>query len=218
MADSQLRQDIIDELEFDPSFNGEHIGVVVDKNVVTLTGHVNSYAEKLAAIAAVHRIKGVHAIAESIEVRYPYQNKTADDQIAKRASDIINWDVHIPSSAVDVLVQDVGWVTLSGTVDWYYQRRAAEDDVRKLSGVRGVTNKIAIKPRVDSSNVKSTIESALKRHAEVEAKAIRVTVQNGNKVVLEGRVDNWDERRKVENAAWSTPGVASVEDRLTINL
>jgi osmotically-inducible protein OsmY len=218
MADSQLRQDIIDELEFDPSFNGEHIGVVVDKNVVTLTGHVNSYAEKLAAIAAVHRIKGVHAIAESIEVRYPYQNKTADDQIAKRASDIINWDVHIPSSAVDVLVQDDGWVTLSGPVDWYYQRRAAEDDVRKLSGVRGVTNKIAIKPRVDSSNVKSTIESALKRHAEVEADAIRITVQNGNKVVLEGRVDNWDERRKVENAAWSTPGVASVEDRLTINL
>jgi hyperosmotically inducible protein len=218
MADSQLRQDIIDELEFDPSFNGEHIGIVVDNNVVTLTGHVNSYAEKLAAIAAVQRIKGVHAIAESIEVRYPYQHKTADDQIAKRASDIINWDVHIPSSAVDVLVQDHGWVTLSGTVDWYYQRRAAEDDVRKLSGVRGVTNKIAIKPRVESSDVKSKIESALKRHAEVEASAIRIAVQSGNKVVLEGNVDNWDERRKVENAAWSTPGVTSVDDRLTIKI
>ena len=133
----------------------------------------------------------------------PTQNKTADDQIAKRAVDIISWDVHIPSGAVDVLIQDNGWVTLSGTVDWYYQRRAAEDDVRKLSGVRGVTNKIAIKPGVDTSNVKSKIESALKRHAEVEAKAIRVTVQNGNKVVLEGKVDHWDERRAVENAAWS---------------
>jgi osmotically-inducible protein OsmY len=162
------------------------------------TGHVNSYAEKLAAIAAVRRIKGVHAIAESIEVRYPYQNKTADDQIAKRAVDIISWDVHIPAGAVNVLVQDKGWVTLSGTVDWYYQRRGAEDDVRKLSGVRGVTNQIAIKPSVDTSNVKSKIEAALKRHAEVEAKAIRVTVQNGNKVVLEGKVDNWDERRAVE--------------------
>jgi osmotically-inducible protein OsmY len=216
MTDTQLRQDIIDELEFDPSFNGEHIGVVVEKNVVTLTGHVNSYAEKLAAIAAVRRIKGVHAIAENIEVRYPYQNRTADDQIAKRAVDIIGWDVHIPSGVVDVLVQDNGWVTLSGTVDWYYQRRAAEDDVRKLSGVRGVTNKIAIKPGVDTSNVKSKIESALKRHAEVEAKAIRVTVQNGNKVVLEGKVDNWDERRAVENAAWSAAGVSSVDDRLTI--
>ena len=217
MTDTQLRQDIIDELEFDPSFNGEHIGVVVEKNVVTLTGHVNSSAEKLAAIAAVRRrIKGVHAIAENIEVRYPYQNKTADDQIAKRAVDIISWDVHIPAGAVNVLVHDNGWVTLSGTVDWYYQRRAAEDDVRKLSGVRGVTNKIAIKPGVDASNVKSKIESALKRHAEVEAKAIRVTVQNGSKVVLEGKVDNWDERRAVENAAWSAAGVSSVDDRLTI--
>jgi len=117
---------------------------------------------------------------------------------------------------VDVLVQDDGWVTLSGKVDWYYQRRAAEDGVRKLSGVRGVTNKIAIKPSVDSANIKSKIESALKRLAEVEAKGIRVTVQNGSKVVLEGEVDNWEERRAVENAAWSTAGVASVEDRLTI--
>jgi osmotically-inducible protein OsmY len=216
MTDSQLRQDIIDELEFDPSVSGEHIGVAVDKSVVTLSGHVNSYAEKLAAIAAVRRIKGVHAIAENIEVRYPYQNKTADDEIAKRAVDIISWDVHIPAGAVDVLVQDNGWVTLTGTVDWYYQRRAAEDDVRKLSGVRGVTNKIAIKPGVDTSNVKSKIESALKRHAEVEAKAIRVTIQNGSKVVLEGKVDNWDERRAVENAAWSAAGVSDVDDRLTI--
>src|ERR1700721_301451 len=185
MTESQPRQDIIDELQFDPSFSGEHIGVAVDKNVVTLTGHVNSYAEKIAAIAAVRRIKGVHAIAENIDVRYPYQNKTADDEIAKRAIDIIGWDVHIPTGAVDVLVQDNGWVTLSGQVDWYYQRRAAEDDVRKLYGVRGVTNKIAVKPCVDSADVKVKIESALKRLAEVEAKAIRVTVQNGTKAVLE---------------------------------
>jgi osmotically-inducible protein OsmY len=215
MTDSQLRQHIIDELEFDPSFSGEHIGVAVDKNVVTLTGHVNSYAEKLAAIAATRRVKGVHAIAENIEVRYAYQNKTADDQIAKRASDILTWDVLVPYGAIDVLVQD-GWVTLSGNVDWYYQKTAAADDVRKLSGVRGVTNKIIIRPSLDSSNVKSKIESALKRYAEVEAKGIRVSVQNGDKVVLEGKVHNWDERRAVEDAAWSAAGVASVEDRLTI--
>jgi osmotically-inducible protein OsmY len=215
MTDSQLRQDVIDELEFDPRFSGEHIGVAVDKNVVSLSGHVNSYAEKLAAITAARRVKGVHALAENIEVRYPYQNKTADDQIAKRANDILNWDVLVPENAIDVLVQD-GWVTLSGNADWYYQKTAAEDDVRKLSGVRGITNKIAIKPRIDSANVKNKIELALKRHAEVEAKAIRVTVQNGSKVILEGKVDNWDERRAVENAAWSAAGVASVEDRLTI--
>lgn len=213
MTDSQLRQDVIDEFEFDPRFNGEHVGVAVDKNVVSLSGHVNSYAEKLAA---ARRVKGVHAIAESIEVRYPYQAKTADDQIARRATDILEWDVVVPEGAVDVLVQD-GWVTLSGTVNWYYEKTAAEDDVRKLSGVRGVTNKITIKPHIDATDVKRKIESALKRHAEVEAGAIRVSVQNGSKVVLEGKVDNWDERRAVENAAWSAPGVASVEDRLTIS-
>lgn len=215
MTDSILRQDIIDEFDFDPSFDGAHIGVAVDQNVVSLSGHVNSYAEKVAAIAAAQRVKGVHAIAENIEVRYPFQKQAADDQIAKRASDILNWDVLVPKDAVNVLVQD-GWVTLTGTVDWYYNKTAAEDDVRKLSGVCGVTNKITVKPRVEAANVKSKIESALKRHAEVEADAIRVTVTGGNKVVLEGKVDNWDERRAVENAAWSAAGVASVEDRLTI--
>jgi len=216
MTDAQLRQDVIDELDFDPSFDGEHVGVAVDKNVVSLTGHVNSYAEKLAVVAAARRVKGVHAIAEDIEVRYPFQNKTADDQIAKRASDILKWDVVVPNDAVDVLVQD-GWVTLSGTVRWYFEKKAAEDDVRKLSGVRGVTNKIAIRPRIDATDVKRKIESALKRHAEVEAGAISISVENGNKVVLEGKVDNWDERRAVENAAWSAAGVAAVDDRLTIS-
>jgi hyperosmotically inducible protein len=215
MTDSRLRQDIIDELDFDPSISGEHIGVAVDKSVVTLSGHVNSYAEKLAAIAAARRVKGVHAIAENIEVRYTYQNQTADDQIAKRAIDILSWDVLVPGDAVDVLVQD-GWVTLSGAVNWFFEKSAAEDDVRKLSGVRGVTNKISIKPIVDASNVKLRIEAALERHAEVEAKAIRVTVKDGNTVILEGKVDNLDERRAAENAAWSAAGVAAVDDRLTI--
>lgn len=131
MIDSQLRQDIIDEFEFDPAFDGEHIGVAVDNNVVSLTGHVTSYAQKVAAIAAARRVKGVHAIAENIEVRYPFQAKTADDQIVKRAMDILKWNVSVPDT-VDVLVQD-GWVTLSGHADWYYQKKAAEDDVRKLS-------------------------------------------------------------------------------------
>ncbi len=217
MKEAKLRQDVIDEFEFDPRFNGEHVGVAVDNNVVTLSGHVNSYAQKLAAISAARRVKGVHAIAENIEVRYPYQSKTADDQIAQRASAILNWDVIVPADSVDVLVQN-GWITLTGAVDWYYERIAAEDDVRKLSGVVGVTNNIKIKPHIDASDIRAKIESALKRHAEVEADAIRVTVQNGNKIVLEGRVDNWDERYKVENAAWSIPGVASVDDRLTIGL
>ena len=217
MKEAQLRHDIIDEFDFDPSFNGEHVGVAVDKNVVTLSGHVNSYAQKLAAIAAARRVKGVHAIAENIDVRYPYNNQNEDDQIAQRALDLLNWDVLVPKDSIDVLVHD-GFVTLSGTVDWQYQRSAAEDDMRKLSGIVGVTNMIKIKPRIDASDIKTKIESALKRHAEVEADAIRISIQDGNKVVLEGRVDNWDERRKVENAAWSTPGVTSVDDRLAIGV
>ena len=215
MTDSQLRQDIIEELEFDPSFSGEHIGVAVDRGIVTLGGHVNSYGEKLAAIAAARRVKGVHAIAENIEVHRPYQKETSDDQIAKRAYDVLRWDVLVPPDAVGVLVHD-GWLTLSGTVNWYFEKTAAEDDVRKLSGVREVTNMIAIKPHIESTNVKSKIDAALKRHAEVEANAVSVSVQNGISVVLEGTVDTWGERRAVEDAAWSAPGVVSVEDRLTM--
>ena len=215
MTDSQLRQDIIEELEFDPSFSGEHIAVAVDKAVVTLSGHVNSYAEKLAAIEAARRVKGVHAIAENIEVRCPYEKQTADDQIATRARDILKWDVFVPPNAVDVLVHE-GWVTLSGNVNWYFEKIAAEDDIRKLSGVRGIDNMIAIKPQLEPSDVKSKIDSALKRHAEIDANAISVSVENGNKVVLGGAVDSWGARRAVEDAAWSAPGVASVEDRLTM--
>lgn len=216
MTDASLRQDIIDEFEFDPSFSGEHIGVAVDKNVVSLTGHVESYAQKVAAIAAARRVKGVHVIAEKIEVRYPFKDPTADDQIGRRALDILKWDVLVPSDAIDVLVEN-GWVTLSGTVAWNYERTSAEDDIRKLAGVRGVTNKIIVKPRVNPSDLKTKIDAALRRHAEVEANAIRVTVKNQNEVLIEGKVDNWDERRAVENAVWSAAGVAAVDDRLTIS-
>jgi osmotically-inducible protein OsmY len=215
MSDLQLRQDVLDELEFEPSLNAAHIGVTVDGGVVTLSGHVTSYAEKLAAIAAVRRIRGVKAIAEEIDVRYVTDKKTSDDEIAKRAVDILGWDTLVPSGSIQAVVRD-GWVTLTGNVDWYYQKKAAEDDIRKLGGVRGVINNIAIRPPVKANDVKRKIEDALRRHAEIEAKAIRVTVQDNDRVVLEGKVDNWDEKYAVETAAWSAGGVKSVEDRLTI--
>lgn len=215
MCESQLRQNILDEFEFDPSFNSGHIDVAIEKDVVVLTGHVISYAEKLAAIAATRRVKGVHAINDNIDVRNPF-NRTADNQIAQRASDILDWNVMVPTNAVEVLVED-GWITLSGTVDWHYERAAAEDDVRKLAGVLGVTNNIVINnPLGDHGCIRAKIESALERHAEIGSKGIRVTVKNGNVVVLEGSVDTWDERRAVQVAAWSTPGVAAVDDRLMI--
>jgi len=216
MSDLQLRQDVLDELEFEPSVNAAHIGVAVDKGVVTLSGHVGSYAEKTAAVTSARRVKGVRAIADDIEVRYASDKKTSDDEIAKRAIDILGWDTVVPSGSIQVTVRD-GWVTLIGTVDWYYQKKAAEEDIQKLSGVRGVINNIEIKPRAKADDVKKKIEEALKRYAEVEAKAIRVTVLDNDKVILEGKVDNWDERYAVENAAWSAPGVRSVEDRLAIS-
>jgi osmotically-inducible protein OsmY len=216
MSESQLRQSILDEFEFDPSFNSGHIDVAVESDQIVLTGYVISYAEKIAAVAATRRVKGVHAIADHIEVRYPF-NRTADDQIAQRACDILDWNVLVPASSVDVQVEN-GWLTLSGTVDWHYERAAAEDDVRKLAGVVGVTNNIVINnSTADHSCIRSKIESALERHAEIGTKRIRVTVTNGNMVVLEGCVDTWDERRAVQNAAWSTPGVAAVDDRLMMN-
>lgn len=215
MSELQLRQDILDELEFEPSVNAAHIGVAVKNGVVTLTSHVGSYTERLAAVAAVRRIKGVRGIADNIEVRYASDKKTSDDEIAKKAIDILGWDTVVPSGSVQVMVRD-GWVTLSGNVDWFYQKNAAEADVRKLSGVVSVINNIEIKPRVKPEDIKRKIEAALKRHAEIEAKSIRVTVRDNDKVVLEGKVDNWEGRRAVENAAWSAAGVKSVDDRLAI--
>jgi osmotically-inducible protein OsmY len=214
MNDITLRQDILDELEFEPSINAANIGVAVEYGVVTLTGHVGSYAEKVRAERVVQRVKGVRGVAQEIEVRYPGSKKSADDEIAKRALKIIAWDTTVPSDKIQVKVQQ-GWITLSGDVEWYFQRDSVERAVRKLSGVLGVTNLITVRPHVDASNIKHRIEDALKRNALVEANAIRVAV-TGSKVTLEGKVHAWHERDMVERAAWSAPGVSAVEDRLTI--
>jgi osmotically-inducible protein OsmY len=214
MSDLALRQRILDELEWEPSVEAAHIGVAVDKGVATLTGHVSSYAEKLAAERAVSRVKGVTAIAENIEIRYPAAKRTADDQIAKRAVDIINWQVSVPSDRIKVKVEK-GWVTLSGEVDWYFQKTDAEKSVRRLSGVMGIANLITLKPRIEARDVKMRIEEALKRNAEIEAQNIRVYVQGG-KVTLDGKVDSWAERQRVENTVWNAPGVVSVDDRLSV--
>jgi osmotically-inducible protein OsmY len=214
MDDLSLRDYVLSELEFEPSVNAAHIGVAVDDGVVTLSGHVGSYAEKLAAEKIVQHLKSVRAIAEEIEVRLPSDRKTGDDQIAQRALDIIAWDTTIPDDKVMIKVQK-GWITLSGEVDWYFQRNAAEAAVRKLSGVTGITNLIAIKPRVQAGDIKQRIEKALKRNAELEAENIRVVV-SGGRVTLEGQVNAWHERAVAERAAWAAPGVVSVVDHLAL--
>lgn len=215
MSDKTLRQAVMDELEWDPSFNAQHIGVAVEEGVVTLTGHVGSYVERLAAEKAVKRVKGVRAIAEEIDVRFPNDKKTSDDQIARRALDVIAWDSTIPKDKIQIKVQN-GFVTLSGEVDWFYQRDDAEAAVRKLTGVKGLSNEVKVKPQVRGTDIKQRIETALKRNAEVEADAIKVTVQEG-RVILDGKVKAWYERELAERTAWSAPGVISVEDRISIN-
>jgi osmotically-inducible protein OsmY len=215
MSDLTLRQTVLDELEFEPSVDAAHIGVTVKDGVVTLSGHVSSYAEKVAAERAVRRVKGVQAIAQDIDVRYPEDQKTADDEIALRALNILRWSSVVPSGSVLVKVQD-GWVTLSGQVNWQYQRSAAESQIRRLSGVKGVVNSIAIKPSVQPTDIRRKIEDALKRNAEIQAQAIRISVEDGGRVGLEGNVHDWRERQVAENAAWSVPGVVRVDDRLHI--
>lgn len=214
--DKQLRQNVIDELDFEPSIEAADIGVAVESGIVTLTGHVPNFAQKLAAERAVWRVKGVKGIAEEIQVRFPGDKKTNDDEIAQRALNIIAWNTLIPRDSVRVKVQN-GYVTLTGQMDWNYQREAAAADVRKLSGVSGVTNDIALKPAVQAVDVKQRITDALVRHAEVEASHVRISVPYAGTVSLEGEVGNWDERAAVVHAAWSAPGVREVEDKLRIS-
>jgi osmotically-inducible protein OsmY len=215
MDDKALRQLMLDELDYEPSIDAANIGVAVEKGVVTLTGHVASYAEKIAAERIVQRIKGVKAIAQEIEGRYPDQAKRSDDEIAQRALSILKWSVHVPSESIKVKVEK-GWITLDGGAPWQYQRQAAESAVRKLSGVVGVTNLIEIMPHVEPADVRQKIIDSLKRSAELEADSIRVLVEN-DKVILEGKVKAWYERELAERAAWSAPGVKSVIDRLTLD-
>ncbi len=215
MDDLEIRQKVVDELDFEPSLDAASIGVAVDAGIVTLTGTVHSYAEKVSAEQAALRVKGVRGIAEKIKVSYPFQKKTGDNELAQRAINVLAWDTTIPDEAVKVKVQD-GWMTLTGEVQWQYQKMAAETALRKLSGVTGLSNQIAVKqPSVNVSDIKKRIEEALKRDAELEAHNIHVNVAN-NVVTLEGRIHNWNERYAAERAAWSAPGVMSVADRLVL--
>jgi len=215
MQDTTLRQNILDELEFEPSIDAANIGVAVDDGIVTLTGHVLTYWEKTTAENVVSRIKGVKGIAGEIEVRPAGAHVTADDEIARRAVHSIEWNVSIPRDRVQVKVHQ-GLVTLTGKLEWQFQKNAVADAVRGLAGVKGVSNNIEVTPRPSVGDIKRRIEDALKRDAGLEAQTIRVNVLDG-KVTLEGRVKAWSERQTAERAAWSTPGVTAVEDRISIS-
>jgi osmotically-inducible protein OsmY len=212
--DKILQQNIIDELNFEPSVNSANIGVAVNNGVVTLMGHVSSYAEKVAVERAVGRVHGVRAIVEEVQVRDPLAKVTSDAQIAERALNVVAWDPRLPEDAVTIRVEK-GWVTLEGSVHWQYLKSACESAVRNLAGVVGIFNLIEVKPCVEASDVRNKIMAALKRNAEIETDAIRILV-TGDRVTLEGKVKALYERDLVERAAWSAPGVAAVDDKLTI--
>ncbi|QLL10752.1 BON domain-containing protein [Pseudomonas chlororaphis] len=214
MSDLNLRKFILEELEFQPDIDAANIGVTVENGVVTLTGHVNSYAQKISAERAVKGIKGVRALAEEIQVRLEKGAGTADDTIANRAANILSWSSDVPEGDIKIMVQN-GWITLEGEVDWQYQKETAERAVRKLSGVVGVDNRLTLRPRVDVADIQQRIEDALKRNAEIDAKAIHIKV-DGDVVKLEGKVHLWRERQIAERAAWSVPGVRKVDDHLLI--
>ncbi|MFJ6327549.1 MULTISPECIES: BON domain-containing protein [unclassified Rhizobium] len=214
MDDITLRQNILDELEFEPKVDAAEIGVTVRDGIVTLTGHVGTYAEKDAAEKAARRVKGVRAIAQEMDVRILGPRRTDDDDIARRAVKIVDWNVSIPKQTVQIRVCR-GVVTLTGKVEWQYQKNAAASAVRDLAGVVGVSNLIEVVPGISADDVKKRIENALERHAELEAQAIEVDV-SGGKVTLRGKVRTWSERRAAETAAWSAPGVYALDDQLTV--
>jgi osmotically-inducible protein OsmY len=217
-TDEQIQRDVLDELRWDARVQPNEIGVSAKDGVVTLTGWVDSYAKKWAAERAAHRVRGVKAVADDIEVRLPSSAERTDADIAAAATRALEWDAFVPIEKLDVTVAK-GWVTLKGEVEWEYQKRAAERVIRRLSGVRGVTNLITVKPRVQPSpqELKQRIENALVRSAETDAERISVDV-DGGKVVLKGPVRSWTEREEAERVAWSAPGVTAVENRTSVEL
>ncbi|WP_336489550.1 BON domain-containing protein [Methylobacterium nigriterrae] len=213
MDDITVRQQVLDELEYAPMIDAAQIGVTVENGIVTLTGHVRSYAEKGIAERVTLRVRGVRAVAEQIEVRYPDNPRIGDEALADRCARVLEWDVRIPENSVSLKVER-GCVTLQGCVPYYHQKAAVDKALRRLAGVTDIVNLIAVKPSVRPSEVKSRILAALMRSAR-DPDTIRVQV-DGDRVTLDGCVDVWRERELAERAAWSAPGVRAVEDRLTL--
>ncbi|TFL16391.1 BON domain-containing protein [Jannaschia formosa] len=214
MNDANIKQDVMDALDFEPSIDANDIGVAVDRGIVTLSGHVPTYSQRLTAERVVTRIKGVRGIAQEIEVRPVGSHQTADDEIARRAADLLTWNTAVPKDRVKVKVAN-GHVTLVGTVEWNYQRNAAHSVVSGMSGVKSVSNVIDIRHQPTPSDIRQRIENALKRDAELDAAAIQVKVSDGI-VTLDGRIDSWADRLIAERAAWAAPGIKKVNDHLHV--
>lgn len=215
-TDAQLKIDVTRELEWDPSINAAHVGVTAKSGVVTLTGHLETFAEKHAIERAVQRVEGVKAVAVELDVRLAPNHRRSDSEIAEAAEGALKWSALIPADRVRVKVEG-GWITLTGLVDWAYQRSASEKAVRGLTGVVGVSNGITIKPAVTPADVSTRIREALERHAQREARHIEVAVA-GSTVTLRGSVDSWADREAAAGAAWAAPGITMVVNDLKVSV
>jgi osmotically-inducible protein OsmY len=214
-SDQGIQKDVLEELRWDARVTPNEIGVIVQDGVVTLTGWVDSYTKRWAAEDAAMRVRGVKAVANEIEVRLASSSERTDADIAAAALHALEWDAVVPTEKVKVTVAK-GWITLTGEVEWPYQRTDAERVVRRLTGVKGVSNLLTVKPRPTPTDVKQKIEEALIRSAKTDAENIQVEVQ-GSKVILKGKVRSWAESDEAARVAWLAPGVTSVDNRLQIS-
>ena len=212
--DAQIKRDVQDELRWDAEVDDTKIGVIVGNGAVTLTGHVPNYRQKMAARDAAKRVAGVNAIVDNIEVRLPDSYRMTDEGLAERISNVLKWNVSAPSKPIKAEVSD-GIVTLTGEVEWHYQRTNIIQNIQHVSGVIGVIDQITLKPRLSASDIQTRIKSALERHADIEASKVSVAVSNGT-VTLTGNVDSLEEMDRVEAAAWAAPGVSMVVDNLSV--
>ncbi|OSJ30427.1 ornithine aminotransferase [Bradyrhizobium japonicum] len=214
-SDSEIERDVRDELKWDPDLDASDIAVSVKDGVVTLAGFTHNYADRLEAESAAKRVAGVKAVANDIEVRLPSIDQRPDPDIARDAVAALKQELPISHEKIKAVVKD-GWITLEGAVEWQYQKTAAEHAVRKIKGVKGVTNVITVKPNLEPTEIKRKVMDAFKRNAEVDADHISVEA-NGGEVVLKGTVRSWSEREEAERVAWSAPGVTRVDDRIVVS-
>lgn len=212
--DMQLRHDVQAELDWDPRFDSRQIGVAVKNGVVALSGHVNSFAERRAAEQAAQSVAGVQAVANDIAVELPLDTRLSDAEIGEAAVDALKGNVSVPAGAIKLVVRE-GWITLSGEVEMWFQKNAAETSLSGLRGLKGISNNITIRCQPAATDVQAKIEDAFRRRAQLDAKKITVSTADGT-VTLEGEVHSWQERQQAEIAAWQAPGVSQVIDKLTV--
>lgn len=212
--DRTIQRDVLDELEWEPELEASSIGVIVEEGVVRLTGEVPTFADRLTAEKAARRVGGVRAVADDLEVRLREAHLRSDPAIVKAAVQALRWNTPVPDDRITLLVDD-GWITLDGTVDWQYQRLAAQNAVSRLVGVTGVSNRMQLEERPPSEDIREQIEAAIARTADLDASDLELRVYGGS-AFLSGHVASWAQREAAERAVWSAPGVTSVENALVV--